>query len=104
MLISHRVLRWTSALSLVVAFAANVALLGSHSLYSVTLAAQLVFYLAALVGLVAERLGTALGPLAIPYYFCVVSAAGIAGLLRALRGGADAVWAPTSEAVSERAA
>lgn len=104
MLLSHRVLRWSSGVLLVLALAANVALLGRHAVYAVTLAAQLGFYLAALVGLIAERLGTPLGRLAIPYYFCVVSVAGVAGLVRALGGGADAVWAPTSGAVSERAA
>lgn len=104
MLLSHRVLRWTSAFWLLAALGTNLALLGRSPLYSLTLTAQLAFYLTALVGLVAERLEAPLGRLAIPYYFCVVSAAGLTGLVRAVKGRADAVWAPTSEAVSERAA
>ena len=47
--------------------------------------------------------GRSLGRLAIPYYFCLVSAAGVAGFARFVRGQAQAVWAPTG-AVAERAA
>jgi glycosyltransferase involved in cell wall biosynthesis len=104
MLLSHRVLRWTSAPWLVTALLANVALAGEAPLYVVSLAGQGAFYTLAVAGLAAERLGRRLGPLAAPYYFCLVSAAGIAGLVRALRGGADAVWSPTGQRTAERAA
>jgi hypothetical protein len=75
----------------------------------VTLAGQGAFYALALAGLLAERSGWRLGRAALPYYFCVVSAAGLAGLTRYLRGGAQAVWAPTGQLardhrVRERAA
>src|SRR5207237_612084 len=43
-------------------------------------------------------------PLALPYYCCTISAAGVAGLARAARGGAEAVWAPAGQALPERAA
>ena len=108
-LVSHRILRWTTAPMLGLALACNIALLGAHPLYTLTLAAQGAFYALALGGLAAERAGLRLGRAALPYYFCVVSAAGIGGLARYLRGGAQAVWAPTGQAargprVSERAA
>jgi hypothetical protein len=54
-------------------------------------------------GWLGERAGRGLGRLAIPYYFCLVSAAGVAGFFRFVRGRAEAVWAPTG-AVAERAA
>ena len=108
-LVSHRILRWTAAPALAVALATNVLLAGTHAVYTATLAGQLAFYALALTGRAAERAGFRLGRLALPYYFCVVSAAGVAGLARYLRGGAQAVWAPTGApvpgpSVSERAA
>lgn len=103
-LLSHRVLRWTTAPALAVAAAANVALLGAHPVYALTAAVQGGFYALALTGLVGERSGLRLGKAALPYYFCVVSAAGLAGLARYLRGGAQAVWAPTGQPARERPA
>jgi hypothetical protein len=70
----------------------------------VALAGQLAFYTLAAVGLAGERLGRRLGTLALPYFFCTVSAAGIAGLARFVRGGAQAVWSPAGQAVPGRAA
>jgi glycosyltransferase involved in cell wall biosynthesis len=103
-LVSHRILRWTTAPMLALALAGNIALLGTHPLYVLTLAAQSAFYVLSLVGLAAERAGLRLGRAALPYYFCVVSAAGIAGLARYLRGGAQAVWAPAGQASPTRRA
>ena len=104
MLISHRALRWTTAPCLALALASNVALLAAGPVYTATLIGQAAFYALAAAGFAADRLGRRLGPLALPYYFCTVSAAGVAGLARAARGGADAVWAPTGQALPERAA
>jgi GT2 family glycosyltransferase len=104
MLLSHRALRWTTAPCLAAALVINVLLLGAGAVYAVTLVAQAGFYALAAAGFAAERLGRRLGPLALPYYFCTVSAAGVAGLGRAARGGAEAVWAPTGQAMPGRAA
>lgn len=104
MLVSHRVLRWTSAPVLAAALVAGAALAGESPVYAVALSLQAAFYALALAGLVAERLGRSLGRLAVPYYFCLVSAAGVAGLVRAARGGAEAVWSPTGQRAAERAA
>jgi len=104
MLVSHRALRWTTAPCLAAALIANVCLLGAGPVYTATLLAQGAFYALAAAGFAAERFGRRLGPLALPYYFCTVSAAGVAGLARAARGGAEAVWAPAGQALPERAA
>lgn len=104
-LVSHRVLRWSEGAFLLAALGANLVLLDRGPIYQATLAVQALFYSLALVGLAAERGGQRLGTLALPYYFCVVSVAGIGGFLRYARGGADATWAPTGEAsVRDRAA
>jgi glycosyltransferase involved in cell wall biosynthesis len=104
MLLSHRALRWTTAPALAVALAANVLLLERGGLYGLALVGQAVFYALALAGWVAERAGHGLGRLAVPYYFCLVTTAGVAGFGRFLRGGVQAVWAPAGAGVAERAA
>jgi hypothetical protein len=103
MLVSHRVLRWLNAPALVMLFVASAWLAPRAPIYAVALGGQVVFYTLALAGWLGERAGRKLGRLAIPYYFCLVSAAGVAGFLRFVRGRAEAVWAPTG-AVAERAA
>jgi poly-beta-1,6-N-acetyl-D-glucosamine synthase len=103
MLLSHRVLRWLNTPALVALLAASVWLAPRSGLYAAALAGQAAFYALALAGWLSERAGRGLGKLAIPYYFCLVSAAGVAGFARFVRGRAEAVWAPTG-AVAERAA
>jgi len=103
MLLSHRALRWLNAPALAALLAASAWLAPQSALHAAALAGQAAFYALALGGWVAERTGRGLGRLAIPYYFCLVSAAGVAGFARFVRGRADAVWAPTG-AVAERAA
>jgi hypothetical protein len=104
MLVSHRALRWTTMPALATALAANVALLDHGAFYGASLAGQAAFYALALAGCAAEHAGRGLGRLALPYYFCLVTAAGVAGFARFLRGGVQAVWAPAGAGVAERAA
>lgn len=94
-LLSHRVLRWTAGVPLVAALLSNLALAGDLPLYRLTLLLQLGGYGLAAAGWLAERAGRRLGPLALPYYFCVVSAAGLVGIVQALLGAAPARWTPT---------
>jgi glycosyltransferase involved in cell wall biosynthesis len=93
-LLSHRVLRWLSAPLLAALLGASLVLSRRDGFYAAALEAQALFYALAAIGVLAERRGIALGPLAIPYYFCVVCVAGMAGFARWARGGAEAVWAP----------
>ena len=101
---SHRLLRWATAPALLTLLVANVALVERGGLYMFTLAGQAAFYALVLAGGLADRAGRGLGTLALPYYFCLVAAAQMAGLVRFLRGGAQAVWSPTGGTVRERAA
>jgi len=98
MIVSHKVLRWTTAVALAAMLLANIAVLGDSAIYTATLAAQAVFYALAGTGWLAERRGRSIGRWALPYYFCVVSIAGLAGIVRFIRSGADAVWAPAGQA------
>jgi cellulose synthase/poly-beta-1,6-N-acetylglucosamine synthase-like glycosyltransferase len=104
MLLSHRLLRWATAPALLTLLVANVVALPRGGVYTLTLAGQAVFYAVVLAGGLADRAGRGLGSLAVPYYFCVVAAAQMGGLVRFLRGGAQAVWSPTGGTVRERAA
>lgn len=100
MLCSHRFVRWTSVFAL--AGVLGTSLVGRGVVFRAALIAQALFYAVAAAGWIAERADRRLGLLAAPYYFCVVSAAGALGLLRFLRGGAQATWAPRGD-VSDRA-
>ncbi|MBI2203765.1 MAG: glycosyltransferase [Candidatus Rokubacteria bacterium] len=105
MLVSHRALRWNTAVFLGTALVTNAALAAESTIYALTMAGQIGFYALALAGYLAERGGRSIGRLALPYYFCVVSVAGVGGVLRFLTSGAESVWAPTGQpAVTERAA
>ena len=98
MIVSHKVLRWTTVAALGAMLLSNLALLSDSPVYVATLATQGAFYALAGAGWLAERCGRSIGRLALPYYFCVVSLAGLAGIVRFIRSGADAVWAPAGQA------
>jgi hypothetical protein len=90
-LLSHRLLRWAVPVFLVVAFAANLALL-DRPVYRATFLAQFVFYIAAAAGWVLERYDIRPPGLFIPFYFCVVNLAPLLALRALWRGRTTAVW------------
>jgi cellulose synthase/poly-beta-1,6-N-acetylglucosamine synthase-like glycosyltransferase len=94
-LLSHRFLRWSSAAFLLIAFVTNVALAGSAPIYTAFMAGQIGFYTLALAGAISERWHLPLRLLAVPYFFCVVSLAGVGGFLQFLRGEGQSTWTPT---------
>jgi cellulose synthase/poly-beta-1,6-N-acetylglucosamine synthase-like glycosyltransferase len=86
-IVSHRLLRYLSPLLHVVAFAANLALLGQGWVYAVTLAIQLaVLAAAALAGVLP------LAPLRLARYYVLVTASIAAGLWDRLRLGPPGAW------------
>jgi cellulose synthase/poly-beta-1,6-N-acetylglucosamine synthase-like glycosyltransferase len=96
MLVSHRLLRWASSLFLAGALISNAALAHQGSpWFAATLAGQLAFYGLATAGALGERFHVRLRLLAIPYFFCLVSAAGVTGFLQFLRGHHHATWLPS---------
>ncbi|HSI75991.1 MAG TPA: glycosyltransferase family 2 protein [Lunatimonas sp.] len=91
--LSHRVLRWTvTPFLLILIFILNFFLLGSGWVYSMILIAQVTFYLAAALGYFLENRQIRLKILFVPYYFCVMNYAVIAGLFRFLKGGQKGTW------------
>jgi len=95
LLVSHRPLRWLSSFFLAGALGSNAVLALSSRPYAALLALQVLFYVTAAIGALGERRKLRLRLLAIPYYFCVVSAAGLSGFLHFLRGRGHTAWAPT---------
>jgi cellulose synthase/poly-beta-1,6-N-acetylglucosamine synthase-like glycosyltransferase len=93
-LLLHKVLRWFVPYLLLVALAANTALVltGASDHYLYLLVVQLVLYgLAVLGGIPAFRGFT---PIYILFYFCLVNTAALQGTMRALRGHSLATWQP----------
>ncbi|WP_183559187.1 glycosyltransferase family 2 protein [Mucilaginibacter sp. SP1R1] len=93
--VSHRVLRWTVTpflllLSLVLNFI--LALEPGSTGYQVLLFAQVAFYVLALLGFIMEKKQLRIKVLFIPYYFCVMNYAVLAGIIRYFTSKQSAVW------------
>ncbi|MFQ5767121.1 MAG: glycosyltransferase [Acidobacteriota bacterium] len=90
-LYSHRLLRWLVIPLLAVFLGANLALLDGP-LYQAVLVAQCTFYAAAVIGsLPAARRWKIFQ---IPFYFCLVNLAALAGVCRGLSGSVSGTWEP----------
>lgn len=93
--ISHRVLRWTITPSLMIlAFILNILIVldSGPVLYRVLLAAQVLFYLSAYLGKILEDRKLRIKILFIPYYFCIMNYAVMAGLFRFFSVGQSVMW------------
>jgi cellulose synthase/poly-beta-1,6-N-acetylglucosamine synthase-like glycosyltransferase len=91
-LVSHKLLRWLVPGFLLMAFVANLGLVGQRTVYDAALIAQLLFYGFALAGALLrdrEKLTTLLY---VPYYFCLVNVASARGILEAYRGKTYTTW------------
>ena len=86
---SHRLLRYATPLLHVVALAVNVPLAFGSTLYTVTLAAQVAFLVAAAAGRLTNGRPRALG---LAYYYVLVTASLAAGLWDWLRHGTPTTW------------
>mgnify|MGYP003574946350 CR=1 FL=1 len=93
--ISHRVLRWTiTPFLLILVFVLNCLLVTreDHPIYLLLLAAQAVFYAAALAGWLLARRQVKVKTLFIPYYFCMMNYAVLAGIFRYFFGQQSVLW------------
>ncbi|TAK43925.1 MAG: glycosyltransferase family 2 protein [Saprospiraceae bacterium] len=97
---SHRLLRWTLApLALPILFLLNFFLAQNGSaIYQVLLAAQVIFYLLAVLGWRLERKKVRLKILFIPYYFCMMNYAMYRGFFRLITGRQSVVWEKSKRA------
>lgn len=93
--ISHRVLRWTvTPFLMVAALVLNgiIVFTSGGVIYQVLLAGQVLFYLLALAGWGLERRRIKVKALFVPYYFCMMNYAVLAGINRYFRGLQSAAW------------
>jgi len=91
-LFSHKVLRWLVPVLLIVLFLSNCWLLGSSRFYDAFLVLQLVFYGAAFLGFVAERMNVGFRLLTIPLYFVTVNMAAVVAAYRLWKGYTAVTW------------
>lgn len=93
--ISHRVLRWTvTPFLMIIAFLINIIIVTQPHivLYDVLLCGQSLFYGMALLGWILERQNVHVKLLFIPYYFCMMNYAVVAGIRRYMSGTQSAAW------------
>jgi len=93
--ISHRVLRWTLApLALIAAYLSNIILIAQRGseIYDMLFLLQTLFYLMALSGLWLEKKKIRLKILFVPYYFCMMNYAVVAGAYRYFSGKQSVIW------------
>lgn len=88
-ILSHRALRYATPFLHLVALGTNLALLGGHALYTVTLAAQL-----GLLGAAALARFIPAFPFRIAAYYVTVTASIAAGLFDRIRNGPAKTWEP----------
>ncbi len=93
--ISHRVLRWTvTPFLLILAFIINaiLAVTGGELFYQLLFASQIFFYGLAILGFIMEKRKIRIKVLFVPYYFCVMNYAVLAGIIRYLKKSQSAAW------------
>jgi len=93
--ISHRVLRWTiTPFLLILVFILNGLIVanGGALFYKILFGIQILFYLLSLLGLFFESKNIRIKVLFIPYYFCVMNYAVIAGIIRYFKKKQSAAW------------
>ncbi len=93
--ISHRVLRWTATpFLLILTFIVNIylSIYDESSIYDLLMAGQCLFYLMAFAGWILEKRKIKVKLLFVPYYFCIMNYAVLAGMVRYFKGSQSAVW------------
>ncbi len=93
--ISHRVLRWTvTPFLMILAFLLNGVIVVNNGgfIYTTLFACQVLFYSFSLLGFIFEKRQIKIKPFFIPYYFCMMNYAVIAGIRRYIKGSQSAIW------------
>lgn len=93
--ISHRVLRWTvTPFLMILALVLNIIIVSRSggAIYQLILVGQVAFYLLAFAGWVLESQKIKVKALFVPYYFCMMNYAVLAGIRRYFKGSQSAAW------------
>jgi hypothetical protein len=90
-------LRWLVPLFLALLFITNVLILGKGFTYLFILAAQIIFYVLALVGALVRKQVDLNQVLYVPYYFCLVNIASARGIMEVYVGKTYTTWSTARE-------
>ena len=93
--VSHRVLRWTvTPFFMILALLLNFIIVAGPggAIYNLLLTGQVLFFGLALTGFIMEKQQIRVKILFIPYYFCVMNYAVLAGIIRYFKGKQSATW------------
>lgn len=94
-LLSHKLVRHLIPFFLLLLFATSVWLARGSALFGLAVALQVLFYLFAVAGaLLRHRRSGAGRVFSVPYYFCLVNAAALLGVLSIARGNRVREWSP----------
>ncbi len=96
-MLSHKLLRYTVPIWLLLALFANLYLAFEGGIYLIMLIAQLIAYGMAFAGWQADRFNRASRILAIPYYFVLVNVATVAAFIKFMTGESHVVWEPNRQ-------
>lgn len=93
--VSHRVLRWTvTPFAMILVFILNAMIIQVNPsvTYIFLFTAQVLFYMLSIAGWYFERRNVRLKALFIPFYFCMMNYAVLAGIIRYFRKQQSAAW------------
>lgn len=96
-LFSHKVLRYSVPLFLILLLATSCVLAFRSVFFEIAAAVQIFFYVLALIAWLFEKAGKSLGILAIPLYFVLTNLASLIGFYKFLSGERYARWEPIRE-------
>jgi poly-beta-1,6-N-acetyl-D-glucosamine synthase len=95
-LFSHKILRWFTPYFLVCAFVLNLFVLSAKGIYVVIFLGQILFYVAGIIGLLADRAGRNLPIASEIFSFCVACLGMGIGVFRTLIGKVPRSWQSTN--------
>lgn len=90
-LLSHKILRWSAGIFLIILFLSNVFLL-DNMFFRITFILQLMFYATALIGWVSEKSAAKSLIFNIPLFFCMVNLASLLAWLKYFTGTRQELW------------
>lgn len=91
---SHKVLRYAAFVMLTVAFVSNAVLAAGHPGWRLLFVAQLIAYVASAIAWIAERVGSPVAALRLPYYFTLLNVACAHAFLKYAVGRRQVLWTP----------
>lgn len=93
-LISHKIMRWSAGIFLMLLLLSNLLLLGSTA-YFIFLMLQILFYALALIGWVGLKGVSKTLLFKIPLYFCIINISALIAWLKYFNGTRQEIWEPT---------